>query len=1500
MRGGTRGGVQPTVQNPVPVGEAMPLAFVVRAAAELSAALAQWHEREGLHAALCPQAVVLDESGGAGLVRPDVGLPALLPYAAPELLGRVWRGADERADLYSLGALVYHLATGQPPSAVPAPQYRDGLAGTAPLVAHLPAVLDDILRQLLAPLPEDRYRSAAGLAADLSRCQQTLSDNRIEPFLLGGRDIRTRPVFSGRLYGRKDRLAKLNAAYDRVSHGGGLELACVIADPGLGKTALLGAFTDGLILDGCRVGRTPFSAMDPVPYGGVARLLTDLADQLQLTGGAQRWRDQLSTAVGRVRDPLVALAPALADLVGGASDAGAGTGGPLGGGTNGAAARNRLHLAVRRLFCALAEPGHPLVLALDDAQWADPASLELLRYVLTDPRSTNLLVVLAYRQRDVAPGPHPLTDLVHAAGATGAAADRRVTASSVLLRPLADAALAELLADTLSAGQRDSVELARVVAEKTRSNSLAVLEFLRRMHAEQHLVRSPVGPAWHWEIEKFARAAGLEDVTAAAHARIGRYPPGLRRLVQIAALLGDAFDAASLAAAAGQSAAQLQTQVRRAVRDDLLTVVAVPGSAGRTGYAWTHETIRRAALSAVPATLRRQRLGIARALCPGGPDAAPDGWAADGCLRIAAHYTGAAALLASEQDRAELAQAQYLAGRFAARLGALDAAGAYLRAAFTALHPQAWLHHRELARAVYTDFATVVADAGGYAEAAQVVDSALRHGGGDVSDVALLRLRAQLYRATGDDDHGYECTVRALELLGISVLAGSDPAMAVEQRLADLDVDALAGAPPTDDPRVVLAAEIVVDPLALPLLGTERAARLTATGVALALEHGPAPASAVAYGHHAVALADRVDPTGRGGWAGQHGAARSAGVAFRLLQTVPAPANAVRLAPVVWLLRSFWYESETAALDRLDEMYRAAVEDGELRRAGAISALQLAHRFVTGVALPSLADGIAEVWRMVARHGADDPTRVVIRAVGEAVSRLRGVACPAPPASPAEVALTVRVEAGAAGYLSTVALTVLQATSYLLGEHSRAVELARAAAGAVGGRGSFLAAVADFFGALSFAACHDPAAAAQQPGLLADFESCRVRLDEWANQGPVPFGAAALLVSAEQGRLDGHVGSATARYERATEAAREHSSPAIEGLAAELGGGYALARGDTAAAVAYLRRARACYERWQAAALVTRVEELLAAAAAPAQSTRAVDELDLIAVIRTFQMISAELSLDRLVVTLLTLFVQSARAEYGALLVTGAAGGLRLAAVATPDRGQLSVVPDPAAPLAELVPVSIVKEVRRTRWPVRGALGELPAELAADPYLLRHQPRALLCAAVSRDDRLLAVLYLEHRRSPASFGLQYLQLLEVMCSQAAIALDNATVHARLLEANRILDAAFDQLPVALILLGPDLTVRRASPLAVEITGLPIRPGTPLVELFDVLTPTDASGLPWRVEPGFARVGGAEPIHRDIAIISPNGQRRMLRTTAIPLRDEASVLVGVTLLVAAAS
>jgi GAF domain-containing protein len=307
---------------------------------------------------------------------------------------------------------------------------------------------------------------------------------------------------------------------------------------------------------------------------------------------------------------------------------------------------------------------------------------------------------------------------------------------------------------------------------------------------------------------------------------------------------------------------------------------------------------------------------------------------------------------------------------------------------------------------------------------------------------------------------------------------------------------------------------------------------------------------------------------------------------------------------------------------------------------------------------------------------------------------------------------------------------------------------------------------------------------------------------------------------------------------------------------------------------------------------------MIATATPPAGGSRPLDQLDLLTVVRGFQAISGELRLDRLAGVLLELVLQHSQADRGCLLLADGPGSwpgtqtdrpgpcpaaetdrprLRLAAEAEVARDLIRVSTRIDRAPHDRVPVGLVEHAGRLRRVLAGGPDEIPA-FATDPYLAAHRPRSVVCAPIVRRDNLLAVLYLENRRVAAAFSPSYLELLDVLRTQAAIALENATVHAQLVAANQILDATFDQLPAGLILLGADLSVRRASPRAVEIMGVPIAPGSTLVELID--------GFP----AGPATLPG--PIHRVAVIRTPAGERR-LSTSSIPLRDRTGTLVGVT-------
>ncbi|OLB64944.1 MAG: hypothetical protein AUI10_08955 [Actinobacteria bacterium 13_2_20CM_2_72_6] len=1245
----------------------VPVPVLLNLADGLAGALSRRHARIGVHGGLCPDVVRLEADGRLTVLDPQRPLPQRALYAAPEQSGQLSRDVDERADLYALGAILYELATGQLPfgSARSAELVRAQLSGAPPAAStarpDLPPGLDGVLAALLARLPEDRYQSAGGVLADVHTCLEELqATGEIGAFPPARSDVPARLAFTGRLYGRRSRLSQLVSARERVARDGGVELVPVSADPGLGKSALLGAFSDTVVMEGGWVARTAFEVTEPAPYAALARLLSDLVEHLTMRcgGDVASWRAQLVEDLGGTAPVLAEFVPELRALFGGEA-----TGYPAP--PLGRRAESLLRLGIRRLLSSVSGAAPPLVLILDDLHRADADSVEVLRYALSDPASTGLLVVVALRPKEI---PEPVNALLRELGPVR-------SGGTLSLRPLPDSALTELLADTLRAGVREASDLARVVADKTGSRPLAVAEFLRGVRDNRLLLFDQRANAWRWERIDLADAPAVQDVLPAIRGRLGRLPARVLQLLQVATILGGGvLDAAVLGKVTGLSPDALLDLLRVAIREGLLAVA--PGT-GR--YRWPHEVVRRA----VGATLREPDRGalaaaVARVLLP-------DATGADAHLVVELCPGGPAG---AQPDRAQLAARALAAGQHAFRIGAVRVARGRMLAAVDLLPPSGWARRPPLAYAVHLHAAVTSHEAGDLERADGLLGRASGYAADDLARAEVLAIRARWRRADGQFALSRTAARQALDLLGVALpadaprwaAAARTAAAGLTRRLADVDVEEFARGLTASDPRVILALDVIADAVTLDDPTDDWGALLAATGVRLAFDFGPTPAAAAAFAGHAAALARQAghrDPV-----AGEDGtgAACAAGIALALVDRCPAPGYAARVSPVVAQVRALWYDAVVSPVVHLDRGYRTGIEDGEPVLALDNLVLAIAHRFVLGAPLGALADEVEMLWRLADRYGARERVAVAAEALAEAIARLDGSPVGAP-ASPGG---------------STVARTVGLVTACLVGDYPRALALAPAPEA---NDGSFLAAVAAFYHAVALAAEYRAASPDRQEAILARLREAQSMLDEWASHGPGAFDAYATLLAAERARLSGDGEDAEARYPRAVDTARKQSLGTVEALAAELGGRYALVHGDTATAVAHLRRARDCYHRWGAPVLVANVDAALAAV--PTRPHRTFDQLDLLAIVRAFQAIAGELSVDRLVVTLLNLLLEHTHAERGALLLP-ADGGLRLAATARVERGGITVVAEPKRLTAERVPEAVVEHVHRRRQPLGG------------------------------------------------------------------------------------------------------------------------------------------------------------------------------------------------------
>ncbi len=602
-----------------------------------------------------------------------------LSYAAPEHSGRMGRGVDFRSDLYALGGTLYFALTGQAPfesdDALALIHAHMARAPAAPveLRPHVPGALSRIVLKLLQKEPEGRYQTPRALERDLLECRQQLErTGHIEDdFPLGTADAPHRPLFSKQLYGRDAEIAALTRCYDRTA-AGSTSLLLLSGPPGVGKSGLIRALRGSLARTGGYLALGKFDQYRRgVPYAGFVQALETLTQQI-LTESEERlagWRAELHGTLGVLAGVLAQLVPDFGIVLGHVPAVP-----PLGPSET----RERLSLALQRLIQVLATPAHPFVLCLDDLQWADAGSRDLLRDLLTRDLGCALLAIGCYRDTEVNAG-HPFTAWIADVRQRGLAVE------SLHLQPLSDADCARMLADALGRTPEDTRALAVCVARKTGNTPLLIQQFVDHMY-HLGLIHYEPRVGWTWDDAALAAAGIPDDAVELLTARISRLDRDVTEVLELASCVGDRFQPETLAELSARPADSLAAALFTLCEEGLIAPV-------RTGFRFVHDRIREAAralLSAEDAArlhFQGAQLLLAR-LTPAEVQ--------ERAFEIADHLDlGAACLAEAELPRA--IRIHLLAGKRALQAGVATTAMRYAAAAGALFRAEHWESHAELA-----------------------------------------------------------------------------------------------------------------------------------------------------------------------------------------------------------------------------------------------------------------------------------------------------------------------------------------------------------------------------------------------------------------------------------------------------------------------------------------------------------------------------------------------------------------------------------------------------------------------------------------------------------------------------------------------------------------------------------------------------------------------------------------------------------------------------------
>ncbi|MDC0674479.1 AAA family ATPase [Nannocystis radixulma] len=1274
-----------------------------------------------------------------------------LQYMSPEATGRTGRDVDPRSDYYALGVTLYELFTGRLPFASddPLELVHAHLARVPAAPAALEPVLGDtlsrIVLRLLEKSPEARYQSLDGLRHDLARCRDAFARGEVPEFTLATRDRPPGLQLPTTLFGRDRELAELLSVWTGV-RAGARALALVAGPSGAGKSSILRALAGAVREAGGRFVTGRFEQVERViPYAGLLaaldrllrRALAEPEERLAAT------RTALLAALGDSAAGLADVLPALA-LVTGVR--------PRPTEALPAEAAGRFHAAITRLVRVFAGPDAPLVLAVDDLQWADPASVRLLDELAREPGLDHLLLVGCYRDDELAAG-HPLR---------GLAADLRVH-----LGPLAAADVAQLIGETLAWPEGQAEALAAVVAANTDNNPLFVRAYLRWLFDQGLLVWSPEHEGWAWDAARTARAAPGDDIVALMTRRLAALDPDVRAALEAAACIGARFDVARLAGLLGRDPAAVKAALAQAIERNLVL------AADTDVYEFVHDRVQQAAYAALaPAERLRLHLALARGLLR---DAAPP-VLEDMLFEIVGHYNLAAAGLADPDERLRLAELDLAAGRKARGAAAFASAVQLLRQGIDALPDDAWSTHYPLAFALHRDCMECEHFAGDPDAAEARFAPLLARARDDVDRAAVHDLKVGLETDRANVQAALAAGRAGLALLGVDVPASASR-LSLLRELAT--VRWLRGRAPLRDLADLPEAQDVRIRRSLRLLCTmcvsayyhqpDLALVYGLRAMVLALRHGVIGESAIAVALYAFIHVHMFnDPAG--GRALQD-------AAYALADRFGDPRIRPQLANYCGVYVDAWLEPLAAVAPRLEREIDRAIQIGDPSMALYIAAGAMYGRWLGLGDLDQLQASARAMGSIGARLPGLDQRSWHLMFVRTCMALRGETDGPTSLSSPGWDEDSLVDELGPhSRALSSAYHLVKLALLYHHGAYDQARALSKRMRWARA-EGTLLLVDQITLGLLALTGPGEPLRPKAQRRALAWLGHLR----RWAELCKENIEGRLLLAEAELARCRGDHDQAALLYPRAVESARRAGHLRIEALALERAGRHALTRDLHVLATMYIGAAADGYDRWGARTLAARLRTEFPGLAAPAPvappppgpPSSGAEAVDVAALLRSTRAITGELVLPRLLRALVRTVVEVAGARRCFVLLAGD-GGLQIAAAADVAADRLDVLQSRAMSEEPGLPQSLVHFVARTRRDVVLADAAVDHDFAGDPALAGV--RSVLCAPILGHGGLVGVLYLDNDLAPHTFGSGRLVLLRHLAAQIATSIDNARLY----------------------------------------------------------------------------------------------------------------------------
>ncbi|MBD2166854.1 AAA family ATPase [Calothrix membranacea FACHB-236] len=1357
-------------------------------------------------------------------------LEGTLAYIAPEQTGRMNRGIDYRSDYYALGVTFYELLSGELPFVCDEPMelvhcHLAKIPKRLENSQEIPKVISDIVMKLLAKNAEDRYQSALGLKHDLENCLYQLKNHGIiTDFEIGKRDVCDRFLIPEKLYGREAEVSTLLQAFERIANGNS-EMMLVAGFSGIGKTAVVnevhkpitrqqGYFIKGKFDQFNR--NIPFSAFVQVFRDLMGQLLAESDTQLQI------WKTKILAALGDNAQVIIEVIPELERIIGVQPPA------PE---LSGISAQNRFNLLFEKFIQVFTTPEHPLVIFLDDLQWADSASLKLMELLMGESSTGHLLLIGAYRDNEVFAA-HPLMLTLDAI------AKAQAKVNTITLKPLSQPSLNQLVADTLHCAAILAQPLTELIYQKTQGNPFFATQFLKGLHQDGLITFDSQTRYWQCDITQVSAAALTDDVVQFMAQQLQKLPVETQEVLKLAACIGNQFDLGTLAIVCEQSETTAATALWKALQLGLILPQSevykfyLSGDRAdvdttnneKATYKFLHDRVQQAAYSLIPTNQKQTtHLTIGQLLLKHTSTTEIN----EKIFDIVNQFKLGIDLITDCQEQRKLAELALIAGRRAKHATAYAAAVDYYCTARTLLANHNWQEFYELMLAVYTEAVEAAYLNTDFEQMEQLAEIVLKYITNILDSIPIYETKILACVAKNQLRLGLDIALVVLHDLSIDIPAYPTPEDIskslgeTHQILAGKEPLELIDLPLMTDARAKAAIRILSSMFGSAYNGCpEMLPLIIGKQVNLSIEYGNSSLSAFAYASYGLILCAFVGDVKTSYQFGQ--------LALNLMEKFSAEELHAKIAAVFNNCIRHWQDPLQKTLESLLAGYQSGLTTGDLEWAVWCIFGYSFHSYCVGKELTELEAelatygiAIAELKQTTALNYHKAYHQAVLNLLGcsEVPYRLVGNVYNEDVMLPQHQEVNDRP----AVYHVQINKVIL---CYLFGEYEQAIAQATLAEQYLDGvPGLYVSVLLPFYDALAQLAILKSVTLDESSYSWQRVQNHQAKLKQYANYAPNNHLHKLHLVEAECCRVSGNFYTAMELYDCAITGAKENGYLQEEALANELAAKFYLDWGKEKVAAGYMQSAYYCYSRWGAKAktddLANRYPDLLrpilqpasqswnpietlatlatsrnsvhASTGTQAASTSLNIALDFAAVLKASQSLSSTIHFDELLRQLTQIILQNSGGDRCALILPNSDGNWYLQAIATPETTELCSQPLEGN---RNIPVKLIQYVKNTQEVV--VIEQQKTDLPViDEYLTQQQPQNILCLPILHQGNLIGILYLHNCATSGVFTSDRILILDFLCTQAAISLENARLYQQIANYSQNLETEVEQKTQAL-------------------------------------------------------------------------------------------------------